>query len=108
MVKVFKIIGQVLTLILILGFIFGGMYLIIEGAKNKIEVAEQTTEENQLIEATVIGVGTEYNVNLELSVLCQDLKGHYWKFETSETMSKGQNVILEVDKNNKIINVWKK
>lgn len=107
MVKAFKIIGQILILILILGFIFGGMYLIIEGAKNKIEITEQTVEENQLIEATVVGVGAEYTPSLKLPILCQDRKGKYWKTEISGFMSKGQNVVLEIE-NDEVINIWEK
>ena len=107
MVKVCKIIGQVWVLILILGFIFGGMYLIIEGAKNTIEITEQRAEENQLIEAVVVGVGAEYTPSLKLPILCQDKEGHFWKFEVSGFMSKGQNVVLEIE-NDKVINVWEK
>lgn len=108
--KVWETIGKVVAVLLCVGFILCGVGIIfigVEADRKEQTTVEQTVEENQLIEATVVGVGAEYTPSLKLPILCQDRKGKYWKTEISGFMSKGQNVVLEIE-NDKVINIWEK
>jgi RecB family endonuclease NucS len=106
--KVWETIGKVVAVLLCVGFILCGVGIIfigVEADRKEQTTVEQTVEENQLIEATVVGVGAEYTPSLKLPILCQDRKGKYWKTEISGTPSKGQNVVLEIE-NEKVKTVW--
>jgi hypothetical protein len=106
--KVWETIGKVVAVLLCVGFILCGVGIIfigVEADRKEQTTIEQTVEENQLIEATVVGVGAEYTPSLKLPILCQDRKGKYWKTEISGTPSKGQNVVLEIE-NEKVKTVW--
>ena len=73
------------------------------GIENK---TNPKVEEPKLIEATIVGIGTEYTTTLKTEILCQDhQRGEYWKAEVGGTPSKGQNVVLEIE-NDKVVNVW--
>jgi hypothetical protein len=106
--KVWETIGKVVAVLLCVGFILCGVGIIfigVEADRKEQTTIEQTVEENQLIEATVVGIGAEYTPSLKLPILCQDRKGKYWKTEISGTPSKGQNVVLEIE-NEKVKTVW--
>ena len=106
--KVWETIGKVVAVLLCVGFILCGVGIIfigVEADRKEQTTIAQTVEENQLIEATVVGVGAEYTPSLKLPILCQDRKGKYWKTEISGCMSKGQNVVLEIE-NDKVKTVW--
>jgi hypothetical protein len=108
MKKGWEMVGKVFAILFLISFILCGIGLIfvgVEADKKEQTIIEQTVEENQLIEATVVGVGAEYTPSLKLPILCQDRKGKYWKTEISGTPSKGQNVVLEIE-NEKVKTVW--
>ena len=100
MIKGFAI---AVAILLVVAFIVYGLSIITEGIENK---TNPKVEETKLIEATIVGVGTEYTTTLKTEILCQDhQKGEYWKAEVGGTPSKGQNVVLEIE-NDKVVNVW--
>lgn len=107
MKKVWETVGKVVAILLCVGFILCGVGIIFIGveADRKEQTTVEQTIEDRLIEATIVGVGSEYTSTLKTRILCQDRKGDYWTAEMSGTPSKGQNVVLEI-KNEKVKTVW--
>lgn len=107
MKKVWETVGKVVAILLCVGFILCGVGIIFIGveADRKEQTTVEQTNKNELIEATIVGVGSEYTTTLKTRILCQDRKGDYWTTEMSGTPSKGQNVVLEIE-NEKVKTVW--
>ena len=105
--KVWETIGKVVAVLLCVGFILCGVGIIFIGveADGKEQTTVEQTNKNELIEATIVGIGSEYTTTLKTRILCQDRKGAYWTAEISGTPSKGQNVVLEIE-NEKVKTVW--
>ena len=105
--KVWETVGKVFAVLLCVGFILCGVGIIFIGveADRKEQTTVEQTVEDRLIEATIVGVGSEYTSTLKTRILCQDRKGAYWTAEISGTPSKGQNVVLEIE-NEKVKTVW--
>lgn len=92
-----------LGILVVVAIIVCGLSIITDGIENK---TNPKVEEPKLIEATIVGIGTEYTSTLKTEILCQDhQRGEYWKAEVGGTPSKGQNVVLEIE-NDKVVNVW--
>ena len=107
MKKVWETVGKVVAILLCVGFILCGVGIIFIGveADKKEQTTVEQTIEDRLIDATIVGVGSEYTATLKSRILCQDRKGKYWTAEISGTPSKGQNVVLEIE-NEKVKTVW--
>ena len=101
--EIIKGIAIAVGILVVVAFIVCCLSICPTGIENK---TNPKVEEPKLIEATIVGIGTEYTATLKTEILCQDLqKGEYWKAEVSGTPSKGQNVVLEIE-NDKVVNVW--
>ena len=101
--EIIKGIAVAVGIVLAVVFIVCCLSIITDGIENK---TNPKVEEPKLIEATIVGIGTEYTTTLKTEILCQDhQRGEYWKAEVGGTPSKGQNVVLEIE-NDKVVNVW--
>lgn len=101
--EMIKGIAVAVGILVVVAIIVCGLSIITDGIENK---TNPKVEEPKLIEATIVGIGTEYTTTLKTEILCQDhQRGEYWKAEVSGTPSKGQNVVLEIE-NDKVVNVW--
>lgn len=107
MKKGWEMVGKVFAILFLISFILCGIGIIFVGveADRKEQTTIEQTNKNELIEATIVGVGSEYTTTLKTRILCQDRKGAYWTAEMSGTPSKGQNVVLEIE-NEKVKTVW--
>ena len=101
--EMIKGIAVAVGILVVVAIIVCGLSIITDGIENK---TNPKVEEPKLIEATIVGIGTEYTTTLKTEILCQDhQRGEYWKAEVGGTPSKGQNVVLEIE-NDKVVNVW--
>lgn len=109
MKKGWEIIGKIVAILILVSFILCGVGLICVGVKadRKEQTTVEQTIEDRLIDATIVGIGSEHTTTLKSQILCQDRKGKYWTAEISGTPSKGQNVVLEIE-NEKVKTVWLK